>query len=216
MSNYTPNFDGAARDQRPTGSAGKAIQGALFDAEFERIQTAVNSKADQTTVNAITSVPTAAVLPFGGTSAPAGFLLCNGQAVNRTAFSALFAAVGTAFGGGDGETTFNVPDLGGRVIAGREATADRLQSGGVDSTVIGENGAGGSDTHLLLSTESGLPAHNHTFNYLSYEANSTQNGGSMVRGGTLDYSTSTAGPANAQSPHNNVQPTMMMNFIIKT
>lgn len=212
MSNYTPAFNGAAKDALPTGSAGKAVQGALFDAEFERIQTALNSKADQTTVDGIASVPTAAVLPYAGGSAPAGFLLCNGQAVSRTTYAALFAEVGTSFGPGDGSTTFNVPDLGGRVIAGREATADRMQSGGIDSTSIGDTG--GSDTHLLLSTESGLPEHSHTFQIKTIEGLST-NPGAAYADGTANRTTSTVS-ADAQSPHNNVQPTMIMNFIIKT
>lgn len=216
MSNYTPAFNGAAKDNLQTGSAGKAIQGALFDAEFERIKTAVNSKADQTAVDAIIGVPTASVLPYGGSSAPAGFLLCNGQAVSRTTYSVLFAAIGTAFGGGDGSTTFNVPDLGGRVIAGREEIADRLQSGVTDSTTIGESSAGGSDTHLLLSTESGMPAHNHTFSYRNSEANSLQALGNLYAGSGSTYDTSTAPAQNAQSAHNNVQPTIIMNFIIKT
>lgn len=57
------------------------------------------------------SVPSGTILPFGGSSAPAGFLLCDGTAVSRTTFANLFTAVGTAFGSGDGSTTFNVPDL---------------------------------------------------------------------------------------------------------
>jgi len=59
-------------------------------------------------------VPPGVVLPFAGTSAPAGFLLCGGQAVSRATYAALFAAIGTTFGAGDGSTTFNLPDLRGR------------------------------------------------------------------------------------------------------
>ena len=59
--------------------------------------------------------PIGAILAFGGSSAPAGWMICNGAAVSRTTYAALFAAIGTAFGAGDGSTTFNVPDL-------REAT----------------------------------------------------------------------------------------------
>ena len=59
--------------------------------------------------------PIGAILAFGGTSAPAGWMICNGAAVSRTTYAALFAAIGTAFGAGDGSTTFNIPDL-------REAT----------------------------------------------------------------------------------------------
>lgn len=59
--------------------------------------------------------PIGAILAFGGSSAPAGWMICNGAAVSRTTYAALFAAIGTAFGAGDGSTTFNIPDL-------REAT----------------------------------------------------------------------------------------------
>lgn len=59
--------------------------------------------------------PIGAIQAFGGSSTPAGWLLCQGQAISRTAYAALFAVIGTAFGAGDGSTTFNVPDL-------REAT----------------------------------------------------------------------------------------------
>ncbi len=58
-------------------------------------------------INAFTGV----ILPYAGTSAPTGFLLCDGSAVSRTTYSALFAITGTAYGVGNGSTTFNVPDL---------------------------------------------------------------------------------------------------------
>ena len=56
---------------------------------------------------------------FGGTSAPTGFLLCDGSAVSRTTNGALFAAIGTNWGAGDGSTTFNVPDLRSRTPVGK-------------------------------------------------------------------------------------------------
>lgn len=55
--------------------------------------------------------PVGAIQAYGGTTAPSGWLLCQGQAVSRTTYADLFAAIGTAFGTGDGSTTFNVPDL---------------------------------------------------------------------------------------------------------
>lgn len=59
--------------------------------------------------------PVGSIQAYGGTTAPSGWLLCQGQAVSRTTYAELFKAIGTAFGAGDGSTTFNVPDL-------REAT----------------------------------------------------------------------------------------------
>ena len=64
------------------------------------------------------SVPIAAVVPYAGGSAPAGWLLCNGAAVSRATYAALFAVIGTTYGGGDGTSTFQVPALLGRLPIG--------------------------------------------------------------------------------------------------
>ena len=63
-------------------------------------------------------VPAGAVIYFGGVSAPSGWLKCNGSAVSRTTYAALFSAIGTTFGAGDGSTTFNLPDLRGEFVRG--------------------------------------------------------------------------------------------------
>ena len=62
--------------------------------------------------------PVGAIIAYGGSSAPAGWLMCNGQAVSRTTYSSLFAIVGTAYGAGDGSTTFNLPNYTDRVAQG--------------------------------------------------------------------------------------------------
>lgn len=62
--------------------------------------------------------PIGAILAFGGATAPAGWMICNGAAISRTTYAALFAAIGTAFGAGDGSTTFNIPDLRGEFLRG--------------------------------------------------------------------------------------------------
>lgn len=64
------------------------------------------------------AMPAGAVIPFAGSSAPTGFLLADGSAVSRTTYSALFTAIGTTFGAGDGSTTFNLPDLRGIFVRG--------------------------------------------------------------------------------------------------
>jgi len=63
-------------------------------------------------------VPAGTVIPYGSSSAPYGYIKCNGAAISRTVYADLFAAIGTNFGGGDGSTTFNVPDLRGEFIRG--------------------------------------------------------------------------------------------------
>ena len=84
---------------------------------------------------------------FAGSTAPAGFLMCDGSAVSRTSYSVLFALIGTTYGVGDGNTTFNLPDLSGRVPIGVSSTH-----------AIGTTG--GEEEHVLLEAE--LPTHDHT------------------------------------------------------
>lgn len=62
--------------------------------------------------------PSGSIIAYGGASAPAGYLICDGSAVSRTTYSALFSAIGTANGIGDGSTTFNVPDCRGMFLRG--------------------------------------------------------------------------------------------------
>lgn len=79
-------------------------------------------------------LPTGAITAFGGASAPTGWLICDGSAVSRTVYSLLFSAVGTLYGAGDGSTTFNVPDLRGRLAVGYAASG-----GHVDVSTLGNN-----------------------------------------------------------------------------
>lgn len=80
-------------------------------------------------------VTTGVILAFGGAVAPTGFFLCNGTAIDRTTYAALFAVIGTLYGVGDGSTTFNVPDLQGRVPVGLGSNADVSALGNSDGLV---------------------------------------------------------------------------------
>lgn len=166
-------------------------------------------------------VPVGSVADYAGSTAPDGWLLCYGQAVSRTTYADLYTAIGTTYGVGDGSTTFNLPDLRGRVVAGKDdmggASADRLtdQSGGLDGDTLGDTG--GAETHTLLSSESGVPAHTHGFTDNDfggsvYSSASGSSFGSSSQSDTTDANT----PADASSAHNNVQPTIILNKIIKT
>lgn len=84
---------------------------------------------------------------YGGSTAPNGFLICDGSAISRTTYSSLFAAIGTIYGAGDNSTTFNIPNISGRVAIGSSV-----------AHTIGTTG--GEETHTLLTNE--LPAHSHT------------------------------------------------------
>jgi hypothetical protein len=87
-----------------------------------RTNLSVPSVADMTSAiaaaAATASVPAGSVFYFAAGSAPTGYLSCNGSAVSRTTYAALFAIVGTTYGVGDGSTTFNLPDLRGEFIRG--------------------------------------------------------------------------------------------------
>ena len=182
--------------------------------------------------------PSGIVSAYAGSSAPSGWLLCYGQAVSRTTYASLFTAIGTTYGSGDGSTTFNVPDLRGRAIAGQDdmggTSADRLtnQSGGLNGDTLGATG--GSETHTLTTAE--LAAHSHK---LIATGNITNNSPSLgadeqivtryqhgyVAGGEIfSYifqGTSTAATlgnsadSGSGDAHNNVQPTIILNYIIK-
>lgn len=99
-------------------------------------------------------VPAGAIFPYAGLAAPTGFFLCNGQAVSRTAYPTLFAAIGTTWGAGDGSTTFNVPDLRDRFPIGAQSNAPG-STGGASSVTPTITVAG----HALAIGE--MPSHSH-------------------------------------------------------
>jgi microcystin-dependent protein len=107
-------------------------------------------------------MPTGAMLEYGGSAAPTGWLLCDGTAVSRTTYSALFAVLGTAYGAGDGSTTFNLPDRRGKFGIGVNGTYTRGSSGGSTTTSsAGSHDHTGNAGATTLST-SQIPAHTHT------------------------------------------------------
>ena len=91
-------------------------------------------------------VPSGVMLPYAGASAPTGWLLCDGSAVSRTTYAALFAAIGTAYGTGDGSTTFNLPNTQDRIPVGVSGTRARGTTGGASTVTL---------------TTAQLPAHSH-------------------------------------------------------
>ena len=157
--------------------------------------------------------PIGTVADYAGASAPDGWLFCYGQAISRTTYADLFAILSTTYGVGDGSTTFNVPDLRGRVTAGQDdmggTSANRLTgaSGGVDGDVLG--GSGGLETHTLTTAQ--LASHSHG---VPGFAGSGGVVGAQTIGTTSanNFQTSTNGSGSA---HNNVQPTFILNKIIR-
>ena len=160
-------------------------------------------------------MPTGSFTPYAGITEPSDWLFCYGQDVSRTTYAALFAVISTTYGVGDGSTTFNLPDLRGRVVAGQDdmggSSANRLtdQTGGLDGDTIGA--VGGEEAHTLLTAN--MPAHTHTVSYggTNFSTTSGLVTTGTTPGGTDPVSISTGG----DGAHNNVQPTIILKYIIK-
>jgi len=107
----------------------------------------------------IEGIPTGTITSWSDSSIPTGFLECNGQAVSRSTYSALFAIVGTTYGAGDGSSTFLVPDLGDNVPVGKSNNKALASTGGAN-TVTSTGNVAGSTANATLST-SQLASHQH-------------------------------------------------------
>jgi len=186
--------------------------------------TSNNHAASVSQVNAL--VPTGSIIATAVSAAPAGWLFCAGQAANRTTYAALFAAIGTTYGAGDGVTTFNLPDLRGRTIAALD------NMGGIDAgrlswaNTLGTSG--GTETHTLTTAE--MPSHTHLQNAHSHNmtfqmsafagyGQGTPVSGNAVSNSTnrnTDNTTATNQNTGGDGAHNNMQPTLLLNYIIKT
>jgi microcystin-dependent protein len=157
---------------------------------------------------------------------PSGFLECNGAAVSRSTYSALFAIVGTTYGAGDGASTFNLPDLQDNVAMGKSGTKALASTGGAN-TVAAAGTVGGSTANATLSTAQ-LASHSHNVpvrgnnpspgafygykhNYgQSGQSNNTTNTGSGT-GHSHNMSATFSGTATSV-----VQPYLTIIYIIKT
>ena len=109
-------------------------------------------------------VPTGSLFPYAGSSAPTGYLLCDGAAVSRSTYATLFGVLSTTYGSGDGSTTFNLPDLRGRMPLGAGTGTGLNASGtgkpsGTAQTARTAGQWGGEETNLLSTNE--MPSHNH-------------------------------------------------------
>jgi microcystin-dependent protein len=165
-------------------------------------------------------VPTGGMVMWGTASAPTGYLLCNGAAVSRSTYSALFAIIGTAFGSGDGSTTFNLPDFRDRFPVGAGTTYSANSTGGSKDAIVV------SHTHTATSSVSD-PGHQHTvevrggasggpFVYPRHdtyidEANNVTR--TATTGITVSTSVSTTGSSGTNA---NLPPYLGVYFIIKT
>jgi microcystin-dependent protein len=191
-------------------------------------------------VNANLGVPSGSITQFAASSAPTGWLICDGSNVSRTTYAALFAVIGTTYGSGDGSTTFGIPNLKGRIPVG-------FDSGQAEFDGLGETG--GAKTHTLTVNE--MPSHTHTQNAHAHSG-TTSTAGAHTHTYNEAYNTSGMGPAGSYgfyhyarlantssagdhshsfttnnttatnqntgggAAHNNLQPYLVLNYIIKT
>ncbi|MBF0485829.1 MAG: tail fiber protein [Candidatus Omnitrophica bacterium] len=162
-------------------------------------------------------MPAGAIMPWTSVTPPSGWLICDGRSVLRTDYPALFAVIDVRYGSGDGTTTFNVPDLRGKFLAGLDATQTEFNS-------IGK--AGGSTTidisHTHAISRGGYMSHNRTgdsvgdgYYSVGYIAITTPNwdwGGASGFGLDSDINT-----ANVVNPLRTIlNPYSTVNWIIKT
>lgn len=137
---------------------------------------------------------------------PTGWLACDGAAVSRTTYAKLFAILGTTYGAGDGTTTFNTPNMKGRVPVG-------LDTGQTEFDVIGETG--GEKTHTLTVPE--MPSHTHAMQGTGALTDGSVGTSYVVNNGSF-YGFRTDQPDNTGGggAHNNLQPYLTVRYIIKT
>jgi microcystin-dependent protein len=152
--------------------------------------------------------PSGTLLDFAGGTVPAGFLACDGTAVSRSTYSALFAVIGTTWGSGNGTTTFNVPDLRGRATIGA-GTGSGLTARTLAATT-------GVETVTLTAAQSGTPSHTHAAP-LPYGSSGSSIGFvlSPNANNNGNWGTNDTTPASASQSHNNMQPSAVVTKIIK-
>jgi len=151
------------------------------------------------------AIPVGAIFPYSGTSAPSGWLLCDGSAVSRTTYSTLFSLLGITHGQGDGSTTFNVPDLEGRFLRGVDNGAGR-DPDAASRTAMNTGGNTGDNVGSIQSDELGEHRHLHQASTKYFASGSNANGPGTDLAG---YYTAYAG-GNETRPIN-----AYVNFIIK-
>lgn len=237
MTNQLIAFDAVGTENIQDGAIEneKLADGCISTAKLENQAVTMGKIADQAItaqhvahntltnqqLSVIAQIPVGSVMDFAGGCCgmvPPGWLNCLGQAVHRVTYRALFAVIGTAYGVGDGATTFNVPDFRGRASFGvdlnhsshPEATAQRITMATANALTNG--GVGGGETHKL--TVEALPSHCHGSPHTTEKLGCDFNVDSHLAKGILVKYASTTGFAGGNLPLNNMPPFLLMTKII--
>jgi len=248
MSDYTKITDFSQKDVVQA-----LIEGVDFDNEFSAVAAASATKTDKiapaaadslaglnasgnltdsgiliSNIQAAQGVVTGSVFAYAGNSPPAGFLFADGSSELTASYPDLFGVIGYTYGGSG--TNFNMPDLRGRVAAGRDnmggTSANRITNSQADSL----GGSMGEELHALTQSEG--PVHNHggatgAAGGHSHSGGVTSTDGDQGGGGSAAArqtgSTGSVGnhthsitASGSGTAHNNVQPTLFLHYIIKT
>jgi len=198
---HTATINDGETYEVPTGSV-IGFDGSTIPEGYEEVPNTFGS-----------GIPTGSIIQFAGQTAPAGFLICDGSAISRNNYSDLFTTIGTTYGAGDESTTFNLPNLKGKVPVGYDSTQTEFNT-------LGETG--GEKTHTLTTNE--MPSHEHNIidagngavRPLGYGESSGHTG--IVRTDanvSWDDHVFKASATGGGQEHNNLQPYIVLNYIIK-
>jgi microcystin-dependent protein len=178
------------------------------------------------TIHSLGLPPAAVIWVAKGGSVPPGYLVPDGSAVSRSTFADLFAEIGITFGAGNGSTTFNLPDIRGRVIAAEDSGAGRLTTSffGATASIAAVGGLESNNVILIHNHAITDPGHTHVVNPLNpsvlsgpgpntFGAGSQQPTTFTISSNTTGITINNAGSASA---HNIVQPTIILRALIKT
>lgn len=155
------------------------------------------------------TLPIGSIMPYGSDTIPTNWLLCDGREVSRTEYQNLFNVIGTTYGAGDGTTTFNLPNLKGKVTVGKDNNDLNFDN-------LGETG--GEKTHTLTIDE--MPKHKHNskarinwYNTAAYGLLVNQVNSSNA---SVDRETTYTDEVGGDNSHNNMPPYLITNYIIKS
>lgn len=194
---------------------GTQAKSSEVNANFAAVKSFVDALAVGTNINAgaITAVkldssvtglfiPVGGIVQFAGGSSPANWMLCDGTAISRTTYASLFSVLGTSYGSGDGSTTFNLPNLKGRIPVGRDASQTEFdvlgETGGTKASSANHtHGVGGSiygnTTGIGIYGNTtgigiyGAGAHSHSQDGHTHAINITNTYGGHIHDNTANY-----------------------------